>query len=65
MQISEPFKPRYQVMMRTPVLHAVPPKKRDRRPFAERMNERVREIDESSYRPKKAAPRIVAPAMAG
>jgi hypothetical protein len=35
-------------MMRSPVFSAVPPKKRDPRPFAERMQERVREIDEAA-----------------
>ncbi len=37
-------------MLWSPVLEAVPPKQRDRRPLAVRMRERVRQIDEAASR---------------
>ncbi|HEU0300488.1 MAG TPA: hypothetical protein VFR37_13555 [Longimicrobium sp.] len=37
-------------MTRSPVFEAVPPKKRDLRPLADRMRERVRQMDEAVSR---------------
>jgi hypothetical protein len=37
-------------MTRSPVFEAVPPKKRDPRPLADRMRERVRQMDEAVSR---------------